>query len=146
MSIPAMVAPLGCRRAEQAARQSRKDSAMKIAMIIHEDTADLSRRDDPAQAQAYWGAWMAYVQAINAAGIVTGGAGLELPARATTLRLRQGERLVQDGPYADTKEQLGGFFLLEVPDLTTALEWAARCPAAATGTIELRPCLAGPMA
>ena len=112
---------------------------MKLTMIIYESTSELARRQDPAQAQAYWGAWMAYVQAINAAGIVSGGAGLELPARATTLRLAGGQRQVQDGPFADTKEQLGGYYLIEAPDLDAAIAWAARCPGASHGTMEVRP-------
>ena len=75
-----------------------------------------------------------------------GAGGLTPPAAATTLRLREGRRLVQDGPYAETKEQLGGYFVLEVPDVDTAMEWAARCPSAATGSVEVRPLLAGPPA
>ena len=51
---------------------------------------------------------------------------------------------MQDGPYAETKEQLGGYFVLEVPDVDTAMEWAARCPSAGTGSVEVRPLLAGP--
>jgi hypothetical protein len=114
---------------------------MQIAMIIYETPAELGRRADPDQVQAYWGAWTAYVQALGATGFVTGGTGLQPPAQATTLRLQNGQRLVQDGPFADTKEQLGGIFILEVPDLETALDWAARCPAASAGSVELRPCL-----
>ena len=55
--------------------------------------------------------------------------------------MRGGKRQVQDGPYADTKEKLGGFFIIDVPDLDKALEWAARCPAASTGSVEVRPTL-----
>jgi hypothetical protein len=69
------------------------------------------------------------------------GNGLQQPGAAATLRLRDGQRLVQDGPYADTKEQLGGFYLIEAPDLDAALAWAARNPAAATGAVEVRPVL-----
>lgn len=114
---------------------------MQFAMIIRESDAELARRDDPAQAPAYWGAWMGYIEALRAAGVNTGGAGLQPPRTATVLRLKDGQRLVQDGPYADTKEQIGGFILLEVPDLEAALDWAARCPAAAAGSLELRPVL-----
>jgi hypothetical protein len=114
---------------------------MKLMMMIYEDAREAARRDDPAQAPAYWGAWTAYVQALGAAGLIASGNGLQPPATATTLRLRDGARLVQDGPFADSKEQLGGYFILEVPDLETALDWAARCPAAAAGGIELRPVL-----
>ena len=74
------------------------------------------------------GAWQAYAEALRHAGVMAGGKGLEPPATATTVRFRGGERTVQDGPYADTKEQLGGFFIIDVPDLDAALDWAARCP------------------
>jgi hypothetical protein len=75
---------------------------------------------------------------------MVGGAGLQLPDTATTLRLDDGRRLIQDGPYADTKEQLGGFYIVNVPDLDTALEWADRIPAAPGSVIELRPKLEPP--
>ena len=95
-----------------------------------------SERDD-----AYWGAWGAYVGAIGQSGLVVSGAGLEPPAKAATLRLVGGERMVQDGPVLATKEQLGGFFILEVPDMETALAWAAKAPAATYGAVEVRPVL-----
>jgi hypothetical protein len=84
---------------------------------------------------------MQYAQALRDAGVTVGGNGLQPPRTATTLRLRDGRKLVQDGPYADTKEQLGGFFILDVPDLDTAMTWASRCPAATDGVLELRPVL-----
>lgn len=84
-------------------------------------------------------AWAACVQAIRQSGIVRSGNGLEPPETGTTVRLRDGRRDVQDGPFADTKEQLGGFFVIEVPDPDAALDWAARCPAATGGAVELRP-------
>ena len=55
------------------------------------------------------------------------------------MRLKEGKRRVQDGPFADTKEQLGGFIILELPSLDAALDWAARCPAASVGAVEVRP-------
>ena len=58
---------------------------------------------------------------------------------ATTVRVKNGKTEVLDGPYADTKEQLGGYFLIDVPDLDAALSWASKCPGAATGTMEVRP-------
>ena len=67
------------------------------------------------------------------------GAGLMPPDTATTVRIRDGQRLVADGPFADTKEQLGGFFVIDVADLDTALEWAARSPAATYSSVEVRP-------
>jgi len=110
-------------------------------MLIHESVEDIAARTDAARAPAYWGAWKAYVDALGASGLVRGGAGLELPG---TARLVRGRGQVLDGPYAETREQLGGFFLLEVETLAEAETWAARCPAAASGTIELRPTLQMP--
>ena len=72
------------------------------------------------------------------------GHGLQLPHTATTLRQRDGQRQVQDGPFADSKEQLGGYFVIDVPRLDDALEWAARCPTAATGAVEVRPVMSPP--
>ena len=79
-------------------------------------------------------------KALVAAGAyVGGGAPLKDAATATTVRLRDGRRHVQDGPYAEAKEQLGGFIILDVASLDAALGWAARCPAAALGAVEVRP-------
>ncbi len=100
---------------------------MKYAILIYESPEAFDARTGEDQA-AYWGAWQAYSEALKHAGLHAGGTGLEPPLTGTTIRLRDGERSVQDGPYADTKEQLGGMFLIDVPDLDTALEWAARCP------------------
>jgi hypothetical protein len=108
-------------------------------MMIFEGEADRAARNDPARVEAYWGSWTAYVQALAQSGIMKSGNGLQPPDTATTVRLRDDKRQVQDGPFADTKEQLGGYFILDVPDLDTALDWAARCPAAPGGSIEVRP-------
>ena len=82
---------------------------------------------------------MAYVGAAYASGCVKSGAGLQPVRTATTLRVSGGKRQVQDGPFADTREQLGGFFVIDVPSLDAALEWAARAPCAARGGVEVRP-------
>ena len=68
-----------------------------------------------------------------------GGAALQPPPTATTVRQRDGKRQVQDGPFAEVKEQLGGYYVVDVPNLDKALEWAARCPAASSGSVEVRP-------
>lgn len=114
---------------------------MKYAIIIHEDPADLALRDDPAAAGAYWQGWTDYGAALVQAGVMRGGAGLQPPAAATTVRVRDGRLTVQDGPYAATHELLGGFYLIDVDDLDAAIGWAARCPAAPRGSIEVRPLL-----
>jgi len=113
---------------------------MKYMMAIYETEADFSARTDAHQ-EAFWGAWRAYHQSLVQAGVIVGGNALQPPATGTTVRVSGGQRHVEDGPYADTKEQLGGFILLEVPSLDAALDWAAKCPAASTGAVEIRPVL-----
>jgi hypothetical protein len=117
---------------------------MQYMMMFYENQAELAKRESATEAGAYWGAWNAYIGAIYEAGIVIKGDGLLPPAAATTVRLANGERQVQDGPVAATKEQLGGYFVIEVPDLDTALSWAARSPNASAGATELRPVLPAP--
>ncbi len=117
---------------------------MKYAIIVYETPEEIAAREDPARVAFYWSAYTAYSQALVAAGVAAGGAGLQPPAAATTIRLRDGHRQVQDGPFADTKEVLGGLFMIDVPDLDSALEWAARCPSASSGSVEVRPMLPPP--
>jgi hypothetical protein len=112
---------------------------MQYALLIYETDADFARRDQEHENAPYVGAWRAYHRAVVEAGIYVGGTPLEVPETATTVRQRDGKRYVQDGPYASSKEQLGGFMLLELPTLDAALEWAARCPAASYGLVEVRP-------
>ena len=85
------------------------------------------------------GAYASYTEALQQAGVIRGGERLRPTSEATTVRVKNGKTDVLDGPYADTKEQLAGFYLIDVPDLDAALSWAARCPGAATGSMEVRP-------
>lgn len=78
------------------------------------------------------------------AGVVRGGEALEPVASATTVRVRDGERLLTDGPFAETKEQLGGFYLVECETLDEAIDWAAKIPGARTGAVEVRPIMIFP--
>ncbi len=112
---------------------------MKYTLLIYEAPVDFSARNDAKKRDAYWGGWSSYTKALQAAGVMIGGAGLQAPETATTLKIRDGQRLVQDGPFADTKEQFGGYYLIDVPDLDSALDWAARCPSALNGMVEVRP-------
>ena len=112
---------------------------MLYALLIYEKPDDFGRRDPAVEMDTYVGAWRKYYEALVEAGIYVGGNPLDVPETATTVRLRDNKRQIQDGPYANTKEQLGGFTLLELPSLDAALEWAARCPAASYGVVEVRP-------
>jgi hypothetical protein len=111
---------------------------MQFALLIYESPEAFATRSNQ-NLDPYTGAWRAYYKALVEAGIYVGGDPLELAETGTTVRLNGGKRRVQDGPYADTKEQLGGFIILEVPSLDVALDWAARCPTASAGAVEVRP-------
>jgi hypothetical protein len=111
---------------------------MKFLCIIYNDEsgyADATPDDIAAVFQAHG----EFGQAATEAGVFQGGEGLQPTATATTVRVRDGERMLTDGPYAETKEQLGGYYLIECKDLDDALSWAARIPEAKTGAVEVRP-------
>jgi hypothetical protein len=84
-------------------------------------------------------AYGAYTEALKKAGVLAGANRLQPTASASTVRVTDGKSKVLDGPYAETKEQLAGYYMIEVPDLDAALSWAARCPGASFGAIEVRP-------
>lgn len=115
---------------------------MRYALLVYETEAGVKGRTEPE----YQAAYQAYIKAIYGAGVAVAGSGLQDAATtSTTLRLVEGKRQIQDGPFIDTKEQLAGFFLIDVPDLDKALEWAARCPSLAYGgSVEVRPALEQP--
>jgi hypothetical protein len=83
--------------------------------------------------------WVTYTQAMKDSGALVAAEQLQETDTATTVRLRGGERLLTDGPFVETKEHLLGFYLVDVPDLDTAIDWAARMPLVRFGTIEVRP-------
>jgi hypothetical protein len=114
---------------------------MQYLLMFNSSPADLERRpEDPASAD-YWESWRAYMGAVYAAGIVKSGNALDAPFTATTVRMRDGKRQVHDGPFADTKELLGGYLVIDVPSLDEALAWAARSPSSQSGSTEVRPIL-----
>lgn len=100
----------------------------------------------PRDEQMRWlGAYRAFMEAMKEAGVLKASGGLEWTSAATTVRVVDGKTQVHDGPYADTKEQIGGFHVVEVPDLDAAIAWAARSPTALHGVIEVRPLREGSM-
>ena len=119
---------------------------MQFMLMFSETAADLAQREDAHAAPAYWGAWNAYIGALGQAGVIVSGNGLQPPHTATRVQMRDGKRQIHDGPYPDSKEYLGGYFIIEVPSLDDALEWAARSPNVSTGTTEVRPVLPPPAA
>lgn len=116
---------------------------MHYMLLIAESEAGFADRDNE-NAGPYWGGWMAYSKAVAEAGIFISGAGLTPPSAATVIRFEGAAQRVEDGPFIDTKEQIGGFFVIDVPDLDAALEWARRAPITKGGSVEIRPCLPPP--
>ena len=110
---------------------------MKYLLSIYGEEAryaTASEQDIQDEMNAYWD----YERAVREAGVHIAGEALQPTPTATTVRVRDGERSLTDGPFAETKEQLGGFYLLECKDLDEAIEWAARCPGALHGSMEVR--------
>ena len=94
-----------------------------------------------AEKEHWLGAYIAYVDAMSKADVLRSSTGLQPTSAATTVRVANGNTQVLDGPYAESKEQLGGFHIIDVADLDAAISWAARCPTAIHGVIEVRPLL-----
>jgi len=113
---------------------------MKYLVLTYESKEDFEARcGNEARQGQYWSAWKAYIDSMSHAGIIDSMHALLEDYTATTVRLREGQRQLHDGPYADTDEQIGGYFVIEVVNLDRALEWAELCPAAASGAVEVRP-------
>ena len=110
---------------------------MQYAILVYQsdDAFAAAKKPDPGLHQAF----LAYAEAMKKAGVYVFGAGLQAPETATTLKFQGDKPVVQDGPYADTKEQLGGLGIIDVPDLDSALEWAARMPRVPGRVYEIRP-------
>ena len=112
---------------------------MRYMMIIHHDNEALAR----APQQELWAEYAAFNQALQKAGPgFSGGERLGAGQESTIVRTRAGKTDVLDGPYADTREQLAGYFFIDVPDIEQAVEWANRCPSSKYGAIEIRPIVA----
>ncbi len=112
---------------------------MQYMLLFHQPATELERTLDDSASADYWESWRAYMSAIYSAGIVTSGHVLQPPSTATTVRVRDGQREVLDGPFAETKEMLGGYVIITVASLDDALTWAARSPSSGTGSTEVRP-------
>jgi hypothetical protein len=106
---------------------------MRYLILIYENEATAPQDESEMQR------WFAYTDELRKAGVMLGGEALHPTSAATTVRLKNGKRVVTDGPFAETKEQLGGFYLIDVPDLDEALKWAEKIPSADRGPVEVRP-------
>ncbi|MCZ7589309.1 MAG: YciI family protein [Gaiella sp.] len=111
---------------------------MEYLALIHADEGEWERMPQ-VERDAWYEQYAEFARAAGAAGVLVDGAELAATTSATTVRVRDDERLVSDGPYAEVKEALGGYFVLNCASFDDALDWAARIPAAAHGAVEVRP-------
>ena len=111
---------------------------MKYMLLIHGDEAQ-RQAASAEDSQKLLAVYMAYTQAMKDAGVYLAGDPLQPSTTGASVRVRDGKTQVLDGPYAEAKEQLAGYYLVDTPDMDAALAWAARCPGASHGTMEVRP-------
>jgi len=111
---------------------------MQYMLLIYDDEQTWAGMNDGDRGQIFQ-AYGAYTEDMRSKGVFVAGDALQPTSTATTVRERNGDRLVTDGPFAETKEQLGGYYVIEVDSLDDALDWAARIPSAKLGSIEVRP-------
>ncbi len=111
---------------------------MQYLLMIYGNEGDMATAPSEAVYQIS-AAYGAYTEAMKKAGVFLSGERLKPSSAATSVRVAAGKTNVVDGPYAETREQLGGYYIVDVPDLDAAIAWAARCPGASHGTIEVRP-------
>ena len=116
---------------------------MQYMILIYDEEKIWGSMKD-ASRDEMMAAYFAYSKEMKEAGVMRAGDALQPIATATTVRLRQGKTLVTDGPFAETKEQLGGYYLIECKDIDEATKWAAKCPSATIGSIEVRPVMTYP--
>jgi hypothetical protein len=110
-----------------------------LLLIYANESEDAERYANPAMAQQMVTEYQTFTEDVKKAGVIRGGDALKPTATATTVRVKDGKALHTDGPFAETKEQLGGYYLLECKDLDEALAWAEKCPGSKYGSVEVRP-------
>src|SRR2546426_10033138 len=111
---------------------------MQYLLMIYANEAGWSKLTQTEQKQGM-AAYQAFNEALTKAGVLKSANRLQPSSTATTVRIAEGKSQVLDGPYAESKEQLGGYYVIDVPDLDAAISWAARCPGASHGIVEVRP-------
>jgi hypothetical protein len=112
---------------------------MRFILTLYQDEAGFWFKLTEAERKDWIAAYDSYTVALEEAGILEGMNRFQPYYAATTVRVTNGQSKVRRGPYADSREQLGGYFIIDVPDRDAAISWAARCPAASHGVIEVRP-------
>ncbi len=116
---------------------------MQFMLLIYIDPAQAPAENTP-EAFEDFGRWMSYTEQLRESGVLVAGDPLEPIPTATTVRVREGETLLTDGPFAETKEHLAGYYLIDVADLDAAVQWAGQAPNAVYGSVEVRPIMVIP--
>ena len=111
---------------------------MQYLLLIYSNENDEPRPDTP-EGDAHYGAYMKFTEEVQSKKLMLGSNALQPVATATSVRVRDGKTQTTDGPFAETKEQLGGYYLLDCKDLDEAIEYAAKIPSARIGSVEIRP-------
>lgn len=124
--------------AEHGARSKFRETPVQYLLMLFSDPSYFASMP-AAQMQETAAAYNAYAETLRQSGHLLGSNRLRPASTATTVKVANGKSKVLDGPYSESKEQLGGYFLIDVPDLDAAISWAARCPGASHGTVEVRP-------
>jgi hypothetical protein len=109
----------------------------EFTIFVYETKAEIQRRES-ANAQAYWGEYAIFGMALRESGVLVGGSAIEPPSNARVVRVRDGKATTQPRTHTDTEERLGGYFIIRAKDMDEAAAWAAKCPGAATGSVEVR--------
>jgi hypothetical protein len=116
----------------------KRETRLKYMLLIHGDETLMNSSTTLPDARGMSPAYVAFTDAMIKAGVMRGGERLRPTTAATSVRIRDGKTEVLDGPYAETKEQFGGYYIIEVAGMDEALDWAAMCPSAQSGTVEVR--------
>lgn len=115
-----------------------EELVLEYLLLIHTNPAGMAAISEAERNQAF-AAYAAYTEALGKAEVLRGSNRLRPASDGTTVRMRDGKTEVHNGPFAETREELGGYYLIDVPDLDVAMKWAARCPAVSHGSVEVRP-------
>jgi hypothetical protein len=126
-------------RADRKLLPFERRAFVQYMILIYGNENEFAQMAQGATREQLYEAFKQYSQDLMDAGVLRAGGELKPTTTATTVRLREGKLTTTDGPFAETKEQLGGYYIIDVPNLDEAIKWAARCPLARSGSIEVRP-------
>lgn len=114
---------------------------MQYALLYYETPQESAKRGSASDAEGYWASWTRYMEMLSSSGALQGGHPLEVPHTKTLVRHADGHRVIEDGPFPETHDELGGFVIVDANDLDAAVQLAEQAPCARAGHVEVRPVL-----